>query len=39
MSIATTPLNQNIFATSARKDDYTYIWDIRNYSQNTKYLA
>jgi hypothetical protein len=39
MSIATTQNNENIFATSARKDDFTYIWDIRTYSQSFKYLT
>lgn len=33
MSIVACPTKEHIFASSARKDDYIYIWDIRKYGQ------
>ena len=33
MSISTNPINEFIFATMGRKDNFTYVWDVRNYSQ------
>ncbi len=34
MSIAASPLNEYEFATSARKDNYTYIFDLRSYQSH-----
>ena len=34
-TITSNRLNSNLFASNARKDDFTYIWDIRNLSDGT----
>lgn len=40
MSLVSNKQNHNIFASSARKDNYIYVWDCRLYGgNNTKYLA
>jgi hypothetical protein len=35
MSIATHSANEFIFATNARKDSYTYVWDCRKYDNTS----
>jgi WD40 repeat protein len=38
MSIALNPANEFIFATNARKDNFTYIWDCRKYNTQSSSL-
>lgn len=39
MSLATTNASEFIFASSARKDNFIYIWDSRFYGNDTKFVS